>query len=410
MLLDINWKSTYSEELWKLIVRAENLSGKSYSSWANNAPTLTRIMEQIIVLSRKECAWEVYFTTLMMLFYLVRRDDVLNLKEAFKVAEIYLHDYSLYIDQAIAEDSNTGHLSYCICANIIEFYLSYPQITDEKMEQMLNLFYENDSKFGVKYNTYNYRTILKLGLLNHDRDMVKRAQVKLEATDYKYGCYICHYAIQVMDYYIYNDDYDGMIEIIQRVSEKSIPARYKPCYDTCENGNETDMVSNVLHSCLTLGKAEFFLRLFTEKIHIYRSPCTDLITSAAVFHALAGDWLLLDKSLELAETDNRSREQHKQVPLESMYEALYWKSFFHLLDNSGVHTVCLALNCSGPNSQEEKSVWSCIDAAAYFEQQADQIGAQMKASRKRFQYELMKQTFQKCLSEPIIKNGQIDEL
>lgn len=410
MILDIKWKNTYSEELWKLIVRANNLSGKAYSSWADNASTLTRIMEQILTLSRKECAWNVHFTTILKLFYLVRRDDVLDLKTAFKIAEIYHHDYGLYMDEAMAEDSNTGHVSYCICSNIIEFYLSYPQITDEKMEQMLHLFYENDARYGVKYNNYNYGVLLTLGLFNNDRDMVKRAHAKLEAGDYTYGCYICYYAKRIIDYYIYDDDYDGMIDIIQRVSEKSIPAKYKSCYDNCEDGDETQLVSRALDDCLTLGKAEFFSRLFTEKIHIYRQPCTDLVTCDAVFHALAGDWLLLEESLELAETDNLSRVQHKQVPLVSMYDALYWKYFFQLLDNSGTHTVHLALSSSDSKSQGEKSLWSCTDVAAYFERQADEMGAQMVASRKHFQYALIKQTFEKCLSRPIRKDGQINEL
>lgn len=398
MILDLRRKNTYSEELWNLIVRVNNLTKGTYSSWADNARTLTRLMERIIVLSRKECAWEVYFNTILMLFYLVCRDDVMNTKEAFKLAELYHHDYPLYMDQAMAEDSGTGHLSYCICTHIVEFYQSYPQITDEKMDQMLKLFYENDSRYGVKYNTCNYRVILRLGIFNHDSDMVRRARMKLEATDYTYNCYICFYAKQIIGYYIYNDDYDGMLEIIQRICEKSIPDRYKWCYEKCEDRDETDLVSIALDDCLKQGRDNLFLRLFSEKIHIYRQPDMDIkLTHVAVFHALAGDWSILDKSLRLAETDNRKRQQNEQTPLGSLYDALYWTCFFQLLDNRGIHTVSLAIDDSSPESREEESVWASLEAAAYFERQADLTGTRMEASRKRFQYESVKQTFQKCL-------------
>lgn len=406
MILDVKWKSTYSDELWKLIVRANNLTKGSYSSWADNAQVLIRLMERIIALSRKECAWEVYFYTILKLIYLVCRGDVMDSKEAFKIAELYHHDYPLYMALALAENSTTGYSSLHICALILEFYLSYPQITDEKIDQMLELFYENDARFGSKYHTCSYRAVMRLALINKDRDMARSARLKLEATDYSVNCYVCYYAKPVLGEYILNDDYDSVIEMIQRVYEKTIPARYQWCYDRCEGGSETDMVSSALHDCLKLGNASLFKRLFMDKIQIFRQPDKEVdTTSMAALHALAGDGSMLDQSLRLAEKDNRSRQQNRETPLDSLYDALYWDCFFRLLDKSGVHRVKLELdnpldlNNPIPCSQEENSLWACMDAAAYFEQQADEIGAQMDASRRRFQYGLVKQSFRECLCQ-----------
>ena len=42
--------------------------------------------------------------------------------------------------------------------------------------------------------------------------------------------------------------------------------------------------------------------------------------------------------------------------------------------------------------------WTCLEAAAYFEEQADLLGAQMNQARRRFDYESVKRTHEECFS------------
>lgn len=391
ILQSISRADADSEEIWKLVQRANRLTQGSYSSWIDNAAALTRLLKRIMELARKEQAWFVYFTTIMKLLYFLRLPGVNNYKDAFKIAELYHHDYPLYREQAEASSPYMGNTSYNICELIMSLYLDYPQITDDKMEQMLNLFYENVSWYGSQYNNYNYRCIMNLGLMNHDRDMVNTARRKLDAADYSYNCYVCYYVKSMLGFYIMDDDYDGLSRLITNVCEKTIPVKYRGCYDMCEGADELTLVTHALAYCLNIGSSGLFKQMFADRGHVFLLPEEEPCVRDIVFHALAGNWLDENVCLQLADSDNSRWKQHRETPYEIIKDALYWYCYFQMLDRKGIHMVRLDL------ADDAGKDWTCPDAAAYFLCQADLIGSQMEKARRRFDYGRMKRTYEECL-------------
>ena len=47
-------------------------------------------------------------------------------------------------------------------------------------------------------------------------------------------------------------------------------------------------------------------------------------------------------------------------------------------------------------ASENMQEWQALEAARYFERQADGIGAQMDKARKRFHYARVEKNFEKC--------------
>ena len=51
--------------------------------------------------------------------------------------------------------------------------------------------------------------------------------------------------------------------------------------------------------------------------------------------------------------------------------------------------------------EDGKRQWSCMEAAEYFERQADLLGEQMDKARKKFGYSKVKRCYEECLLKDV---------
>ena len=107
--------------------------------------------------------------------------------------------------------------------------------------------------------------------------------------------------------------------------------------------------------------------VFAKWRHLYEAPETggEKVTYRVLFHSLAGDWSDFEERLRLAEKDDQDRREGKETPLDCLYWSLCWYCYFRMLERRGTGTVWMKLGEDG--SRE----WTCLEAAAYFEEQAD---------------------------------------
>lgn len=111
----------------------------------------------------------------------------------------------------------------------------------------------------------------------------------------------------------------------------------------------------------------------------------------------------LDKFVRCGEkmkNDVENLQKGQQSPVGYMYDCLCWYCYFTKLDRAGIKEVATALEGKEvpPPEETEDKKCSCLELAAYFEKEADKIGAQMETSRKKFDYGALKQSYKECIN------------
>ena len=408
-------KHVNDDKLWEMVNRANKLTTGSYSSWVDNAATLVPLMERILLRSKENEEWKVYVYAMSKLFWLVRRAAGEELRRAFRLSEMFHQDCAQNLGEKLGRFEREWLVD--MAAQVLGFYLDYPQIDDAKIEQMLNIFLDNEQRYGSSWNYGDYEIILRYALLNRDKKLAETAKKKLSRTDFSLWCYICYYGKPVIRCYVLDNDIEGIEEMISSLCEKSIPADYQWCYTKCESKEKEVLVGEVLRDCMKYGTSELFGQIFDRWSVLYQEPEKGEVrdTHDVLFHALAGDWSREDDRLRLAEDDDRDAREHKETPLEMLYWALCWHCYFRILDRNGTKTVRIRLGgtedkfakdgqaedkfAEDKEKQEKENLPErlCLDVAEYFERQADELGAQMDRARKRFDYARVKRTYEECL-------------
>ncbi len=432
MILDSfdNKKYVTDDKLWGMICRANDLTPGDYSSWDENAQTLVPLLKRILARAKEVRDWQVYFYVMGKTFWFVRRSGNNDIPLAFQLSEMFHRAHAEKLAENATRFAREQYVN--IAAGILHFYMHYPQIDDEKMERMLAIFLESEEKYGTDWNRGDYEKIMKAALFQHDPELARRAKKKLELVDYGSWCYVCYYVRPMLQYYVYQDDYEMVRELILGVSRKEIPKKYRWCFDKCEQANEETLVMEALQYCLELGRCELFQKIFETWQESYTHPIEgEIVTYDALFHVLAGDLSRLDEEIEVAQNDDREWREQKVTPLDAMYWMLCWYFYFRLLEKRGIETVEIDLGEESPVfegygisgaeegvsgeetaayaaetgadkteeavSGDEKRRYSCQAVSAYFERKADETGRKMDRARKRFDYGELKRSYGECL-------------
>lgn len=394
------------DKLWEMVNRANQLTSGDFKSYDNNAPSLVPLMDRIIARSREVEDWRVYFYAMAKAFWLFGRSNINDLRRRFWISEVFHQDSLRGVGENVDVFGQEWRVD--LAALILSFYMDYPQVDDGKLEQMLNIFLDFEQRYGNAWNRGDYHVIMKMAALKQDKKLAEVARKTLSKGDFKDGtwCYICYYIYPMIRYYVLFEDFGGIEEVISEVVQRTIPKKYQWCFARCESSKEKDMVEHALRDCLNYGSRELFAQLFARwKVFYQEKQKGERGTYKIAFCALAGDYSCGEDCLSVAEDDDKSTREHRQAPIDSMYWALCWWVYFRILDRNGVKKVRLRLG-DGNNAEKDGTEaetkrenlpeWMCLDAAAYFERQADDIGAQMDRGRKWFNYGKVKQRYEAC--------------
>jgi len=381
-----------SEELRRLVNQVKELTRAGYAAYDANEQTIIRCLDKILVQAEKEKEWYVYFRALYNMLYEQNRS--LREKEVLKYAEIYYRSQKLYMDRELPNypDTNMRELNTSCMDIIFSVYRGYYQITDKKMDTFMKLFEECAMKYGRKDIYYN--ALIRLGLLYHDADMVKKGKENFDKCSCD-SCYVCaHYPH--FGYYLMTDDLAGAEELMDRLVNKNIPQKYKWCYNSCGRATEKDICRRILNYCVLLGKTELFRDFFARKgIRLFSEGDED-DTTDILYQLHAGKPADIDKVREVAAGDIELEEKQQTTTIGSVYDFLCWYCYFHLLEKQGILKVKLDLGRKdAPKADKEGS--RCKELADYYERKADEVGRKFAKSRKRFDYEGLKRSYEECM-------------
>ena len=393
------------DKLWEMIERVIQLTDGEYSRYDAHASTLVQLMDRILIRAKENKEWSVYFYALAQYLWFTRRRAVKDTQKRLQLSEMFHRDCMRYQDEEIGAFGREWQTN--TAAEILRFYLDFPQIDDAKMEQMLGIFQDYVQRYGRSWNYGDYNEVMWMALTNQDRQLAETARKKMAKADFWYRCYACYYGRPMIGYYVLHEDIEGIEEIIARICGRMLPEKHQWFYATCENCQEIELVSTALECCLKYGRNdELFRQIFAKWKAFYQDPEPGEIKDAyrVLFHALAGDWSRGEEYLCLAETNDREAREKREAPLDSLYWALCWHCYFRILDRNGVKTVRIRLGgiedkfAKDKEKQEKENLPErlCLDVAEYFERQADELGAQMDRARKRFDYARVKRTHEAC--------------
>lgn len=393
MFNSIERNHVQSPELLKLIDKANQLTdGDGYKLYDDNAESLERVLDKILVLAKQEKEWYCYFIVLYEMLYLLDRSE--KHMKVLKYAEIFYRDSKLYFDLAVSNHPGTGLGNYATWSYgmIYSTYKKFPQITDEKMQTFMESFRKTALQYGDPKEYFH--DMLKLALVYRDKEMAKQNKEGLEQYEIK-SCYLC--AVRpILGYYLLCEDYEALEQMIKEIRTRTIPMQHRWCYRHCHLAKDKELISAVLDYCTLLGRSAYFHKLLKENAELFRIKDGDWDTSIACYHACVGDWTYLEEHIEQAEEDVKDWKHGRQSATGHLYNCLCWYCYFVLLDRQGTHAVRIGLE-GNEVPQLENGNCSCLELAAYFEQEADTIGAQMEASRKKFDYGAIKKSYFACM-------------
>lgn len=382
-----------SQEIVKLVEKANQLTdGDGYQLYDTNAESLCRVLDKILILAKQEKEWYCYFVTFYKMFYLLDRTE--QHKKILKYAEIFYHDCTLYFEQAVASypDVNVGEYSTLSYDMIYSTYKKFPQIDDEKMNRFMETFRETVYRYGSAKEYYS--DMLKLALLYRDVDMARQNKEILEQFEIK-NCYLC--AVNpIIGYYLLCEDYEQAENMMEQIRTRSIPKQHLWCYTHCYLSEDKELIMSVLGYCMMLGKSEYFHKLLQENRELFTLKTGKWETYEACYYLCVGELGYLEEHIERTERDVRAWKNQNQSALGHLYDCLCWYCYFTRLDRNGIKSVKtnLAVEAVPANSGGE---CDCLLLAAYFEREADKLGAQMEESRKKFDYMALKRSYEECL-------------
>ncbi len=228
------------DKLWELVQRANHLTEGGYEVWDDNAAALVPVMERILVLSREREEWQIYFYDMAKLFWFIRRSTVNNIPLSFKISEMFHHDFTQRLGENVGSFGSEWRVD--LASKILSFYCEYPQMDDRKIERMMDVFCECEKRYGGQWNYGNYTAVMDFALLNKDKALAEEAAKKLKAAPYdgRCYCYVCNYARPMIGYYILHKESEEAKEMVLRIIGKDIPAKYRWCFEECQQADEKD--------------------------------------------------------------------------------------------------------------------------------------------------------------------------
>lgn len=392
-----SFKTEYmdSEELRQLVNQIKTLTRGGYDAYDANAETILRCLDKILLLAKEEKEWYLYFRALYYMLYELSRQDNGD-RRILKYAEIYYKDQKLYMDRELPNypDTDMSEINTDCMDVIFSVYRGYYQIQDKKMDEFMKLFEECALKYGHKYLYYN--ALIKLGILYHDINMVKKGKENFEKSVFT-GCYVCnHYAH--FGYYLMLDDLVGAEELLDRLVNKNIPQKHKWCYNYCGRATEKGMCGRILCYCIQLGKTEMFFDVFERRgKYLFCEGDREDGTTYFLFRLRAGDMSGLEDAMEQAVADIELEEKQQTSTLGSIYDFLCWYCYFHLLEKSGILKVKVNLGRSDTPRADKEGLTKCGELGTYYERKADEVGTKFAKSRKMFDYEGLKKSYEECI-------------
>lgn len=384
----VNTKMLTCEELVDLIMQVRLFTSGGYDMYDQNKDTIIRLLDKILVLSKKEKEWYVYFDSLYNMLYILKRGG--NHRKILKYAEIYYKDSTEYMDRELPNYSNTDMAetnTYCY-SNIFNSYIGYYQIGDEKMEAFMKMYEETVHKYGGQ--VHYYRDEMSLAALYRDKERFRQAKNNFEKYEVE-NCYVCMH-LSYFPYYFLNHDMESAEEFLDTILKKRIPKKHQWCYERCQNTKAQTLYYSVLEDCLSIGNAEYFGYIYEKywkKIAKRQNPedGRDSIETGIFCCAIAGDFSEMEADLRKAE--ETIRNIGRASTNNAIHKYLKWQMYFELLEKSGVKQIELALPDRGNKILT-------MDAAAYFEEKADEYGRLFESARKQYDYWLIKNTYREC--------------
>lgn len=390
-----NYEGVQSKEIVRLIEKANKLTdGDGYKLYDDNAESLERILDKILTTAKKEKEWHIYFVTMYEMFYLLSRQD--KSIKALKYAEIFYKDSELYMDTAVFNYPGTdiGYYSILSYSEIFTVYKKFPQITDEKMEAFMRQYRGIIEKYGEDKNYYQDK--LTLALLYKDIEAAKQAKEELWQSDIR-SCYLCAMK-PVLGYYLLCEDYESLEHMMFEIRAREIPAKHRWCYTHCYLAEDRKLIREVLGYCLMFGRSEYFHKLLEENSNLFKIKKDDTAEEFYLYACLR-DWTNWCDAVKEMESDVEEWHKGQKTALGYLYDCLCWYCYFTMLDKGGTHEVATELAGKVKAAQEvESGKCSGLELAAYFEKEADKIGAEMEASRRKFDYKALKQSYEECIS------------
>ena len=385
----VDTKMLACEELAVFITQVRMLTNGGYDRYDQNEDTIIRLLDKILLLSKKEKEWYVYFDTLYNMFYMLNRGG--NHKKILKYAEIYYKDSMEYMDKELPNYRETDMAetnTYC-CSNIFDAYIGYHQIDDRKMENFMGMYKETVHKYGGE--VHYYKDEMSLAALYRDKERFRQAKNNFEKYEVE-NCYVCMH-LPYFPYYFLNNDMKSAEEFLDIILKKQIPKKHQWCYERCQNTKELVLYHSILEDCLSIGNAKFFQYIYEKywkKIAKRQNPedGRSSIGTSIFCCAIAGDFSERESDLKNAEQELKFI--HKNSTVNACHRCLRWWGYFKLLEKSGAGKIEL------PLPEKEKTILTAEEAAAYFEEKADEYGELFGKARKRFDYSLIKNTYREC--------------
>lgn len=381
-----------SEEIMKLVGRAQDLTRGSNDLYDQNYKPLASILKKLLKLTKQEKEWHLYFYALYDLLYLDMRNN--NYAEIVKYAEVYYRDSAQYMDRELPNYPNTNmaYLNVWTCHMIFDAYFLYYQIDDAKMELFMKKYEETALKYGKTYEYYADE--IALGMLYQDADRAEAAAQKFLIYEKEIACcYVCSHIEYLLHFLLVGQEQKAE-ELMLDYIHKNIPKKHLWCYKYCQRAEPDSMYVSVLWTCVRAGKKETF-QYFYEKYWKELPVETQLDPDAGEFQrllcAFGGYFDHMEGDLNQAAED--IRDEDKDTTVNNMYAFLEWWCYFTLLDRSGVHSVSVqfpGLETDGAGQIPTRA------AGDYMQAKADAYGGKFSRARAQFDYEFVKTAYRAC--------------
>ncbi len=380
-----------NSDLADAVSRARRLTSGSYSNYERNEESLSRLLPQIMKLSRQEKEWYLYFDALYNRIYLANRAG--DTRTIVKYAEIYYRDSALYMDREIPNYPGTDLAEHntWIYLYIRDAYESYWEIDDARMDSFMRQYEEAALKYGQAY--WYYRGEMQLALLYRDEALMEHGKRGFDKYEKEMrSCYICGH-LECLAYYIMKDRLESAEGLLLDYRNQRIPRQHRWCYQYCQNAETQSLYASVLEYSLNLGKTETF-RYFLEKYWMeqprecQRGEKERWYCNLSIYLcAITGNFDALESDLAVAREDMEKMETYSTVS--RIKTCLQWYCYFILLDKSGVHEVDLCL----PKTEDRISA---LEAGRYMERIADENGEKFSRARAKYDYALVKAAYLEC--------------
>ncbi len=396
MMRDMEMRWIQSPELHKLIDRVNKLTdGEGYELYDENTEVLQRILEKMLVISKRENEWYCYFMTMCDLLYLLKRST--EYKKILQYAEVLYKERKLHLDETV-EQYGDEYVGLCgsvwSYAMIFECYAEFPQIDDKKIMEFMELYKEDAFSYGDSGKKDYYAALSQIGLMYRDVDLARAGAEGALQCEIK-SCYLCAMK-PVLGYYLLLEDYESFESLLHEIRTRNIPAKYLWSYNQCSIAKEKNLIGMMLRYCLRFGRMEYFDKLLQENKNLYQIVDDKLEPDDILFHACVGDWSHVEEDCKRAEETDKDRQKLHLTPLDSIYECLMWTCYFTLLKEHGVKEIAIHLTGErAPAGIHGKCDTS--EVAHYFEKIADKFGIQMEHAREKFDYEFLKVQHQKLI-------------